>query len=154
LDVSLMITGETGTGKSQLARVIHKNSPRCSGPFIEVNCAAIPETLMESELFGAAPGAHSTATSRVEGKVAGAEGGTLFLDEIAELPFSAQAKLLQLLQTKEYYPLGSTRVVRADVRVIAATNADLVAQIEQQRFRKDLYYRLDVLPIKMPSLRE
>lgn len=154
LDVSLMITGETGTGKSQLARVVHNNSSRRSGPFVEVNCAAIPEALMESELFGAVPGAHSTATSRAEGKVASAQGGTLFLDEIAELPWSAQAKLLQLLQAKQFYPLGSTRLVHADVRVIAATNADLVARIAQKKFREDLYYRLEVLPLRIPSLRE
>lgn len=154
LDVSLMITGETGTGKSQLARIIHQNSSRKELPFVELNCAAIPENLLENELFGAAAGAHSAAATKVVGKVAAAEGGTLFLDEIAELPFSAQAKLLQLLQTKEYYPLGSSRVVIANVRVIAATNADLTSRIKDQTFREDLYYRLQVLPLRIPSLRE
>lgn len=154
LDVSLMITGETGTGKSQLARVIHKNSTRREGPFVELNCAAIPEALIESELFGAHAGAHSTATHAMEGKVAAAEGGTLFLDEIAELNERAQAKLLQLLQEKEYYPLGASRPLKANVRVMAATNADLQECINQQRFRRDLYYRLHVLPIHVPSLSE
>lgn len=154
LDVSLMITGETGTGKSQLARVIHQNSARREGPFIELNCAALPENLLENELFGAAVGGHSGATTKVVGKVAAAEGGTLFLDEIAELPFGAQAKLLQLLQTKEYYPLGASRVCIANVRVIAATNADLAARIKDQTFREDLYYRLQVLPLRIPALRE
>lgn len=154
LDVSLMITGETGTGKSQLARIIHQNSGRKDGPFVELNCGAIPENLVENELFGAMPGGHSGATSKVIGKVAAAEGGTLFLDEIAELPFGAQAKLLQLLQTKEYYPLGASRVSIANVRVIAATNADLASRIKEQTFREDLYYRLQVLPLRIPALRE
>lgn len=154
LDVSLLITGETGTGKSQLARIVHQNSARRDGPLVEVNCAAIPENLVESELFGAVAGGHSTATTKIVGKVAAAEGGTLFLDEVAELPPASQSKLLTLLQSKEYYPLGSSKVVVGNVRVIAATNADLAARIKDGTFRQDLYYRLQVLPLKIPSLRE
>ena len=154
LEVCVLLTGESGTGKTQLARVIHDNSPRRAGPFIELNCAALPEGLVEAELFGALPGAHSTATRKIDGKVAAAAGGTLFLDEIGELAPLAQSKLLQLLQSHEYYPLGSTRSIRADVRIIAATNADLESAIEQRDFRQDLYYRLAVLPIPVPSLAE
>lgn len=154
LDVHVLITGETGTGKSQLARVIHDNGPRADRPFVELNCAAIPEQLMESELFGALPGAHSTATRRIEGKVAAAEGGTMMLDEIADLLPAAQAKLLQLLQSKEYFPLGAAKAERADVRVIAATNVDLKQAVVDRRFREDLFFRLQVLPIRMPSLAE
>ncbi len=154
LDVNVLLTGESGTGKSQLARVIHDNGPRAAQPFVHVNCGALPETLIESELFGALPGAHSTATRRVEGKVAAAEHGTLFLDEIGDLSLTAQGKLLQLLQSKEYYPLGSPKPVRADVRLIAATNTDLRAGVSERRFREDLFYRLQVLPIRMPSLAE
>jgi Nif-specific regulatory protein len=142
LDVHVLVTGETGTGKSQLARVIHDNGPRAAHPFIELNCAAIPETLVESELFGALPGAHSTATRRIEGKVAAAQRGTLMLDEIADLSLAAQAKLLQLLQSKEYFPLGAAKAERADVRVIAATNADLKQAVAERCFREDLFFRL------------
>jgi transcriptional regulator with GAF, ATPase, and Fis domain len=154
LDVTVLLTGASGTGKTQLARVIHESSPRARRPFVELNCAALPETLLESELFGALPGAHSTANRKIEGKVAAAEGGTLFLDEIGELELSAQSKLLQLLQSREYYPLGATRPVRADVRIIAATNADLKAAVQRKAFREDLYYRLQVLPVRIPSLAE
>jgi Nif-specific regulatory protein len=134
--------------------LIHDNGPRRAAPFVEINCAALPENLLESELFGAQPGAHSTATQRMVGKVSAAQGGTLFLDEIALLPTTAQAKLLQLLQTKEFYPLGAARAVRADVRVIAATNTDLKSAIAARTFREDLYYRLQVLPLHVPSLAE
>jgi Nif-specific regulatory protein len=154
LDVHVLLTGETGTGKSQLARVIHDNGPRASYPFVALNCATLQDTLVESELFGALPGAHSTATRKIEGKVESAERGTLFLDEISELSQSAQAKLLNLLQTKEYYPLGGTKVQRANVRVIAATNTDLKEAVAERRFRKDLFYRLQVLPIRVPALAE
>jgi Nif-specific regulatory protein len=154
LDVCVLLTGDTGSGKSQIARTIHANSLRAGGPFVEINCAALPETLMESELFGALPGAHSTATRRIEGKVAAARGGTLFLDEIAELTTTAQAKLLQLLQTKEYYALGASQPTPADLRVIAATNVDLKKAVGERRFREDLFYRLQVLPIRVPSLSE
>jgi transcriptional regulator with GAF, ATPase, and Fis domain len=154
LDVTVLLTGASGTGKTQLARVIHENSPRVRGPFVELNCAALPEGLLESELFGALPGAHSTAGRKIEGKVAAAERGTLFLDEVGELKPSGQAKLLQLLQSKEYYPLGGTRPVRANVRVIAATNLDLKVAVQRKEFREDLFYRLQVLPIRLPSLAE
>jgi Nif-specific regulatory protein len=154
LEISVLLLGPSGTGKTQLARLLHENSARGAGPFVELNCAALPEQLLESELFGAAPGAHSTAAKRVDGKVAAAEGGTLFLDEVGELKPSAQASLLQLLQSKEYYPLGSAKLQRADVRVIAATNADLKAAVSRREFREDLYYRLHVLPLRLPSLAE
>ena len=154
LDVTVLLTGESGTGKSQIARVIHDNGPRARQPFVELNCGALPENLIESELFGALPGAHSTAVRRVEGKVTAASGGTLFLDEVGELSPAAQVKLLQLLQSKEYYPLGATKPERADVRVIAATNSDLERAVAEKRFREDLFYRLHVLPIRVPSLAE
>jgi Nif-specific regulatory protein len=154
LDISVLITGASGTGKTQIARLIHDNSPRAQHPFVELNCSTLPATLLESELFGSLPGAHSTATRRVEGKVAAAEGGTLFLDEVAELEIGAQAKLLQLLQSMEYFPLGSARPVQANVRVIAATNTDLKAAMARGEFREDLFYRLEVLPMRMPSLAE
>lgn len=153
-DINVLLTGETGTGKSHIARVIHDNGPRVGQPFVEVNCAALPEGLLESELFGALPGGHSTATRRIEGKIAVAQGGTVFLDEIGVLPLSAQSKLLQLLQSKRYYPLGSATPVLADVRVIAATNLDLDAAVADGRFREDLFYRLHVLRIRVPSLAE
>jgi Nif-specific regulatory protein len=154
LDVSLLLTGESGTGKSQIARVIHDNGPRAGRPFVPVNCGALPETLIESELFGAVKGAHSTADRPIEGKVAAAQRGTLFLDEVGDLSPGAQAKLLQLLQSKEYFPLGAARPEHADVRVIAATNQDLQRAVAERRFREDLFYRLNVLPIHMPSLSE
>ena len=154
LDVNVLLTGESGTGKSQLARAIHENSPRASGPLVELNCAAIPGTLVESELFGARAGAHSEARRDRPGKVASAEGGTLVLDEVSELPLESQAKLLQLLQSRTYYPLGATQLVEADVRVVAATNTDLEEALREKRLREDLYYRLQVLPIRLPALRE
>jgi Nif-specific regulatory protein len=152
LDVAVLITGPSGSGKSMLARTIHVNSPRANRPFVELNCATLPEALVESELFGAERGAHSTATRKLAGKVAAAEGGTLFLDEIGELSASAQAKLLQLLATHEYHPLGATTPVRADVRIISATNANLVELVSERRFREDLYYRLHVVPLEVPGL--
>jgi transcriptional regulator with GAF, ATPase, and Fis domain len=154
LDVSVLLTGPTGSGKTAVARVLHENSPRSGKPFIEINCGALPDTLFESELFGALPGAHSTAGRRIQGKVEAAEGGTLFLDEVAELSATAQVKLLQLLQSKEYFPLGAPRASTADVRIIAATNADLRAAVANRTFREDLFYRLQVLPIRVPSLAE
>jgi DNA-binding NtrC family response regulator len=152
LDVDVLISGPSGTGKSALARAIHDNSRRASGPFVALNCAAIPESLIENELFGAERGAHSMANRRIPGKIASAEGGTLFLDEVAELSAAAQAKLLHLLQAREYHPLGATEPVRADVRIISATNADLLALVATRRFREDLYYRLHVLPLAIPGL--
>ena len=154
LDVNVLLTGDSGTGKSQLARVVHENSPRHGAPLVELNCGALPEKLVESELFGAMRGSHSEARSNMEGKVAAAEGGTLFLDEIAELPFEAQAKLLQLLQSKRYFRLGASRPTDANIRLIAATNTDLEAAVHDKRFREDLYYRLNVLPVRLPTLAE
>lgn len=152
--VAVLITGESGTGKTEIARALHESSPRAAAPFVEVNCAAIPETLFESELFGAEKGAHSTATRRIEGKVDAARGGTLFLDEVAEIPLPVQGKLLQFLQSRQYYRLGASAPLTADVRVVAATNADLEELVAQKRFREDLYYRLNVLPVRVPPLRE
>jgi Nif-specific regulatory protein len=154
LDVNVLLTGESGTGKGQLARAIHENGPRACGPFVELNCAAIPATLVESELFGARAGAHSEARRDRPGKVAAAEHGTLFLDEIAELPLESQAKVLHLLQSRAYHPLGATHAVRADVRLIAATNIDLEEAMRERRLREDLYYRLQVLRVRLPALRE
>jgi DNA-binding NtrC family response regulator len=152
--IAVLVTGESGTGKTAIARALHQASPRGRGPFVEVNCAAIPETLFESELFGAEKGAHSTATRRMDGKVDSARGGTLFLDEVGETPLMVQGKLLQFLQSKRYYRLGSTAALEADVRVIAATNQNLEELVAQKRFREDLYYRLNVLQVHVPPLRD
>jgi Nif-specific regulatory protein len=154
LDVGVLIYGDNGTGKTQLARIIHRNSPRASGPFVELNCATLPPELAENELFGSAQGAHSTATRRIEGKIAAAENGTLFLDEIGDLHTGAQAKLLQFLQSKTYCALGSTRTVTADTRILAATRFDLEQEVAANRFREDLFYRLQVMTIRVPSLSE
>jgi Nif-specific regulatory protein len=154
LDVDVLLTGQSGTGKTQFARLIHDSGPRARGPFIELNCNAIPETLVESELFGCLPGSHSTASRKIEGKVAAAERGTLFLDEVGDLPHSVQGKLLQLLQSRQYYPLGSAKSLRADIRIIAATNQDISGGVRDGRFREDLYYRLSVLPMRVPALSE
>ena len=152
--VAVLITGESGTGKTAIARALHDSSPRAPKPFVELNCAAIPETLFESELFGAEKGAHSTATRRIEGKVDAARGGTLFLDEVGEMPFAVQSKLLTFLQSRRYYRLGGTSPIEADVRVVAATNADLPERVAERRFREDLYYRLNVLEVRVPPLRD
>lgn len=151
-DVPVLLTGQTGTGKSQLARAIHDNGSRAAGPFVELNCGAVPEALAESELFGALAGSHSTAHESRPGRVAAANGGTLFLDEVSELASAVQVKLLQLLQSQTYYPLGAVSAVYADVRLIAATNSDLEALLAERRFREDLYYRLNVVRIRLPRL--
>ena len=154
-ELPVLLLGESGVGKSAFARMIHDSSEkRRSGPFVELNCAALPEALAESELFGAEKGAHSTANRRIPGKIAAAEGGTLLLYEIGELPPSIQAKLLGFLQSKRYFSLGATTESVADVRIIAATNADLPALVQRKAFREDLYYRLHVLTLRLPSLRE
>lgn len=154
LDVSVLITGEIGTGKSQLARLIHDNGRRQHHRFVELNCAALPENLIESELFGYEAGAFTGAVRRSEGKVAAAERGTLFLDEVAELSLAAQAKLLTFLQTRKYFRVGGSTELTADVRIIAATNKDLEEEVRGRRFREDLYFRLLVLTVRMPSLSE
>ena len=153
-DASVLINGDTGAGKELIARSLHELSPRRDKPFIAVNCGALPEQLLESELFGHAKGAFTGAVSNREGLFQAAEGGTLFLDEIGDMPLPLQGKLLRVLQDKEFEPLGSNRIVRADVRIIAATSADLSALVAAGRFRADLFYRLNVFPIEAPSLRQ
>ncbi|MCS6915107.1 MAG: sigma 54-interacting transcriptional regulator [Myxococcales bacterium] len=151
---TVLIVGETGTGKELIARAIHLLSARRAGPFIPVNCAAIPESLAESEVFGHARGAFTGATSARPGRIAAAEGGTLFLDEIGELSLQAQAKLLRLLQEREYTPVGENLPRKADVRIVAATNRDLHREVQAGRFRADLYWRLEVITIEVPTLRQ
>jgi DNA-binding NtrC family response regulator len=151
---TVLIRGESGTGKELAAKLIHERSARRDKPFVVVDLGAIPENLMESELFGHEKGAFTGALQRKPGRIELAEGGTLFLDEVGEIPLTMQVKLLRLLQEKEYRPLGGTRVARADVRFIAATHRDLEAMVASGAFRQDLYYRLSVVPIRMPPLRE
>ncbi|MDR0279251.1 MAG: sigma 54-interacting transcriptional regulator [Paucimonas sp.] len=154
-DSPVLLLGETGTGKELLAHAIHAASPRAHKAFVSINSAAIPETLLEAEFFGTAPGAFTGAERKGRaGKLQLAEGGTLFLDEIGDMPLPLQSKLLRVLQEKEYEPVGSNQMLHSDVRVIAATSRDLQAAMARGEFRADLYYRLNVLPIEVPALRE
>ncbi|MFK5736086.1 sigma 54-interacting transcriptional regulator [Pseudomonas urmiensis] len=154
-DSPVLLLGETGTGKELLAHAIHAASARAHKAFVSINSAAIPETLLEAEFFGTAPGAFTGAERKGRsGKLQLAEGGTLFLDEIGDMPLALQSKLLRVLQEKEYEPVGSNQMLRSDVRIIAATSIDLQAAMAEGRFRADLYYRLNVLPIQVPPLRE
>ncbi len=152
-DATALVSGESGTGKEVVARALHRLSKRAKGPFVAVNCAAVPEPLIESELFGHAKGAFTDARQSRPGLLAQAQGGTLFLDEIGELPLSAQAKFLRVLQERTVRPVGSDHELNLDVRIVAATNRDLVQAVEEQRFREDLFFRIHVLPIELPPLR-
>ena len=153
-DATVLIQGESGTGKELIARAIHYNSTRKDKPFIPVNCSAIPENLLESELFGHEKGAFTDAYAQKKGKLELAQNGTVFLDEIAEMPFQLQAKILRTLQEHEIERLGGSERIKLDVRVLAATNRDIKKEVEEKRFRKDLYYRLNVISINLPPLRE
>jgi sigma-54 specific flagellar transcriptional regulator A len=151
---TVLVTGESGTGKELVVAALHDSSTRRSAPLITINCGAIPNELVESELFGHTKGAFTGAQAMRRGLVAAAEGGTLFLDEVGELPLTVQVKLLRLLQQREYTPLGETRAVKCDVRIVAATNRDLEAEVKAGRFREDLFYRLNVIHVELPALRE
>jgi two-component system nitrogen regulation response regulator GlnG len=153
-DLTVLITGESGTGKELVARALHDYGRRRNGPFIAINMAAIPRELIEAELFGHEKGAFTGAQQRSIGRFAQADGGTLFLDEIGDMPMEAQTRLLRVLQEGEYMPVGGRTAIRTDVRIVAATNKSLDAQIAQGQFREDLYYRLNVVPLRVPPLRE
>jgi sigma-54 specific flagellar transcriptional regulator A len=151
---TVLITGESGTGKELVVAALHDRSSRANGPLVTVDCGAIPENLVDAELFGHAHGASSGADAAHQGLVAAAEGGTLFLDEVGELPLPVQVKLLRLLQRREYTVVGDSRVLKSDVRIVAASNRDLEAEVAERRFREDLYYRLNVVPVALPALRD
>jgi DNA-binding NtrC family response regulator len=151
---TVLLTGETGTGKELVARSIHEQSPRATGPFIRVNCGALSESLLESELFGHIKGAFTSAHENRTGRFEAAHGGTIFLDEINSVSYTMQVKLLRVLQEQEFERVGDTKTISVDCRIVAATNRDLPGEIDAGRFREDLYYRLNVLPIYLPSLRE
>lgn len=153
-DATVLLLGETGTGKEVVAKAIHQNSPRQDRPLVKVSCAALPETLLESELFGHERGAFTGAVSRKRGRFELAQEGTIFLDEIGDMPPSTQVKLLRVLQEREFEPLGSERTIQVDVRILAATNKDLTAEVEGGRFREDLYWRLNVVSVTIPPLRQ
>lgn len=153
-DTTVLILGESGSGKEHIAKFVHHSSARKSKPFVEINCAAIPENLLEAELFGYEPGAFTDARSKKIGLFEYADGGTLFLDEIGDMPLATQAKVLKLIETKTFRRVGGLRDMKSDVRIVAATNRDLARLIDEGKFREDLYYRLQVVPIELPPLRE
>jgi two-component system response regulator HydG len=153
-EATILLLGESGTGKELVANAIHQNSPRREKPYVKVNCAALPETLLESELFGHEKGAFTGATGKKKGRFELADGGTIFLDEIGEMSLPTQTKILRVLQEREFEPVGGTKTIKVDVRIIAATNKQLEQEVSKGRFREDLYYRINVVPITIPPLRE
>ncbi|KKL47522.1 hypothetical protein LCGC14_2334680, partial [marine sediment metagenome] len=152
-DAMVLITGESGTGKTLIARLVHEASPRHSAPFVEVNCAALPDTLLESELFGHVKGAFTSAVTGRMGQFQAAEGGTIFLDEISEMPLELQAKLLRVLQEKTFRRVGGVKDISSNATIVVSSNRDLPKEVAEGRFRKDLYYRLAIFPIVIPPLR-